>query len=243
MIKPDPYKTAQEVWETKYNDAKVMFLAGSVVRNEATPYSDLDLVVVYDDLKHAWRESFMFKGWHIEAFVHDPHTLKYFFEEIDGKSGRPSLPQMVVEGIPIPEKSDFSENLKTIANDLLVAGPPQLSKQELESFRYGISDLLDDLRSPRNKQEAMATGTRLYQLLADFWLRSQNKWSANGKTIPRVLSKTDKDFADKYQKAFDDLFIDGRVDDLVQLTKEVLNPFGGYLFDGHRLNAPENWKK
>ena len=86
----------------------MIFLAGSIVRGESTPFSDLDLVVIFDKLPAAYRESFYFQGFPIEAFVHDPETLNYFLYEIDRPSGIPSLAQMIVEGIEIPKPNDLS---------------------------------------------------------------------------------------------------------------------------------------
>ena len=45
------------------------------MRGQATETSDLDLVVVYERLEAAYRESFVHGGWPIEVFVHDPETL------------------------------------------------------------------------------------------------------------------------------------------------------------------------
>ena len=67
----DPRATAAEVVAEKYPEARVAFLAGSVTRGEGTQTSDLDLVVIYNKLPQAYRESFVSGGWPIEAFVHD----------------------------------------------------------------------------------------------------------------------------------------------------------------------------
>lgn len=231
------------IWQSKFPDAELVFLAGSVVRSEATAYSDLDLVVVYKKLQNAWRESFLFEGWPIEAFVHDPATLNYFFTEVDGKAGFSSLANMVLEGIPIPAASAFSDALKETAEKSIAAGPPQLSQEELDRARYAITDVVDDLRAPRNKVEAVAAGTKLYPLLADFYLRSQNKWSATGKAIPRLLEKQDPAFHKQFQKAFALLFTAGDSALVITLAEMVLKPFAGFLFAGHKLQAPQDWKK
>jgi predicted nucleotidyltransferase len=65
-------RVAKEILESKYPDASAMFLAGSIVRGESTSYSDLDLVVIFDKLPTAHRESFYSQGFPIEAFIHDP---------------------------------------------------------------------------------------------------------------------------------------------------------------------------
>ena len=73
----------------RYADAGAVFAAGSIVRGEGTPFSDLDLVIVYPQLERAYRESFRFDGLPVEAFVHDPATLEYFFTEVDRPTGIP----------------------------------------------------------------------------------------------------------------------------------------------------------
>ena len=96
--KESAIKTAKHVFESRYKGATVAFCAGSYIRGEATEHSDIDFVVLYPKLDQAYRESFLFNGWPVEAFVHDPDTLRYFFYEQDIPSGVPSLPSMVLEG-------------------------------------------------------------------------------------------------------------------------------------------------
>ena len=106
-MKIDPLVAVREIYKKKYSDSAIVLLAGSVVRGEATKTSDLDLVVVYEQLESAYRESFLWGDWPVEAFVHDIETLRYFFAS-DRVSGVPSLPQMVSDGIPIPGENAIS---------------------------------------------------------------------------------------------------------------------------------------
>ena len=241
MNQYDLIETVQKIKKQKYPQAKVIFLAGSVVRREHTPYSDLDLVVVYDDIPNAWRESFLYEAWPVEAFVHDPTTLTYFFET-DCKRGFPSIVNMVNEGICVPSSTEFSKSLKQTAKHYLQKGPPPFTEEELNHKRYAITDLIDDLRAPRTRSEAIATGTLLYPLLADFWFRSQNQWSAKGKTIPRLLQKTNPEFAVLFEKSFQALFEKGDPTALIQVATDILTPFGGFFFDGFLLKAPKDWR-
>lgn len=219
-----------------------MLLAGSTVRGEATPFSDLDLVVVFDEIECAYRESFIFKNWPVEAFVHDLSTLKYFFEKVDGPSGIPSLPQMVKEGVGIPGDSALGLQVNGLAKEVLEKGPPRLSKKDLDQMRYAITDLLDDIRDPRSGAELMATGSRLYELLADFYFRAQNIWSAKGKAIPRRLEALDSEFAERFLASFQSLFRDEDPAPVIQLTETLLGAYGGTLFEGHKLMAPADWR-
>src|SRR5262245_10879787 len=114
----------------RYPESLAAFAAGSIVRGEGTAHSDLDLVVILPALTCAWRESFIFEGYPVEAFVHDPETLEYFFVEVDRPSGMPMLMHMVVEGIEIPEPTDVSRALKRRALEIMDAGPPPLDAKD-----------------------------------------------------------------------------------------------------------------
>jgi hypothetical protein len=230
-------QAASEIGRNRYQNAIAVFLAGSVIRGQATAFSDLDLVVVFEDLDHAWRESFTHGGWPVEAFVHDLETLKYFFHEMDAKSGCPSLPQMVAEGKVIAGSAEFAGSLKEMARALIAQGPPVWDETQLQTKRYQITDILDDIRDPRSAAELTASGARLYELLADFYLRSNGLWSANGKTIPRRLREVNSAFAERFENAFDELFCRNSAGSVIAMSEEVLQPFGGTLFDGYRLDA------
>jgi hypothetical protein len=240
---PDILRVAREVHKERYSNAAILFAAGSFVRGEATAYSDLDLVVVFHSVPNAYRGSFRFEGVPVEAFVHDPATLNYFFYEIDRPSGIPALPQMVKEGIEIPGPNELSVSLKQLAAAVLDIGPPPLSADTLRRRRYELSDLLDDLRDPRSHAEMAASGSLLYGSLADFYLRSRGCWSAKGKSIPRVLERIDSRLCARFCESFERLFVQADPSAAIALTEELLQPTGGLLFDGYRLEAPSDWTK
>ena len=236
-------KLIANLHQEKYPDAKVIFLAGSVMRSEGTSTSDLDLVVVYRKLPNAFRDSYRYDGWPVEAFVHDPETLKYFFSEFDAPSGYPSLASMVSEGVEIPSASTFSLALKEMADESLKAGPKPWTSKDIESARYAISDLIEDIKDPRNVHEMHATASQLYFALANFYFRSKGLWSAKGKTIPRRLQKVDAEFSAKFLSAFDTTFRNGSPDGIVSLATDLLKNYGGFLFEGYRVDAPSDWRK
>jgi predicted nucleotidyltransferase len=227
----------------RFPDARVIFLAGSIVRGEGTSTSDLDLVVVYENLPCARRESFRFGKWPVEAFIHDLETLNHFFVEVDRPSGIPSLPTMVREGIEIPNVSQFSQSIKDLAESVLSKGPPLWAQSETDGSRYAITNLADDLRDPRSRAEQVASATALFGALANHYLRSRGLWSGKDKSIPRVLHKADQPLARRFDTAFDRLFQHGESGDVLALVEEILAPSGGPLFDGYTLPAPATWRR
>ena len=233
--------STKQILHEKYSDAKFAFLAGSYVRDEATAFSDLDIVVIFEDLPNAYRESFYFENFPIETFVHDAETLNYFFEQ-DAERGIPSLPQMVSESVVVPEETKLSNELKNLANKIL-QNPPKISKQKLDQMRYGITDLINDLRDPRSKEELTATATELYNALADFYFRANGLWSAKNKGVPRVLRKNNPKLCVEYCESFEELFAEGNQQKVIKLTEKILEPHGGFLFEGLKLDAPKDWRK
>jgi len=243
QVRPSPIDAANDIWKEHFPEAKVIFLAGSVVRGEATPSSDLDLVVIYEKLPAAYRLSFVHQGWPVEAFVHDPETLNYFFWERDRPSGIPSLPMMVLDGKEIPGEDELSRSLKTLARAVINAGPPEWTAPDIDRARYFISDVCDDIRTPRNHTELIASMTNLYGLLADFYFRSAGLWSAKDKGVPRRLAQIDPSIADRFSAAFDSAFSTHDPAQVLELAQTILQPSGGFLFENFKLEAPANWRK
>jgi len=239
----DVLDAARAIRTQRYSEAAVVFAAGSLVRGEGTAYSDLDLVVVYSSLPCAYRESFTFQKLPVEAFVHDPETLEYFSVEIDRAAGIPALPQMVVEGREISNSSDLSRLLKARATALINAGPPPLDSASERRRRYMVTDLVNDVMEWRSTEELMATGSRLFEELADYYLRSIGHWSGTGKAVPRALQRADPALCTRYCRAFERLFQHREAGPVIQLTEELLERQGGLLFDGFRSDAPASWRR
>src|SRR5262245_20847658 len=136
----DLIKITKQILDDRYPDADVIFLAGSLLRGEGTPYSDLDLIVIFEQLPHEWRESFNFKGYPVEAFVHDPETFNYFISELGRPSGLSAMAYMVADGVEVPGPTEISRTVKRIATDLIASGPPKLSDEDERKLRYTITN-------------------------------------------------------------------------------------------------------
>lgn len=240
--RPTPEECALAIWKEKYPDSAGVLLAGSVLRGEGTASSDLDLVVVCKSLEHAWRDSFFFQGWPVEVFVHDLETLNYFFEKMERPSGVPSLPKMVSEGKEIPGPNPILDEAKDLARKVLIAGPTKWTEKERIRSRYAITDLCDDMKSPRSTAELLASGARLYEVLTEFYFRSKDRWSAKGKSIPRRWKEDSPELGERFLQAFEKLFQQADPRAVLEVSEEILKPYGGWLFEGSKLDAPKEWR-
>lgn len=232
---------AEAVFHTRYGGAVFAYTAGSIMRGEGTYLSDIDLVVVFDHLEAARRESFTIDCVPIEAFVHDPETLAWFVNE-DVARGRPSILNMIVEGTIIGRERDRAEAVRADVSDRLANGPLPLSATALNALRYEITDAVDDLRADRTAGEAMAIGALLHPKLVELALRGRGHWNGAGKWAPRLLTKVDAGLASRFNTAFQALFTYGDGSPVIALAEAELAPHGGALFDGDRRVAPGSWR-
>ena len=60
-------------------------------------------------------------------------------------------------------------------------GPSQIDVMGLSNLRYSITDLVDDIKQPRNNNEFIATGSKLLEVHSEFTFRANQKWSGKGK--------------------------------------------------------------
>jgi len=227
---------ANHVFAARFQGASCAFAAGSIMRGEGTPSSDIDLVVVFDHLDAAWRESFIESGLPVEVFVHDPQTLTWFIEN-DAKNGYPIMVDMIASGVVIGPDIDRAEALKTFAVNILAKGPPPFEGEKRDGIRYLITSLLEDLRDVRSPAERRAITAQLYQPLADVALLGRCAWSGKGKWIPRLLNKLDSDLAQRFDHAFEHA-AQGDTVPLQLLAENELARHGGLYFAGDKRMAP-----
>jgi predicted nucleotidyltransferase len=238
---PDIVNRAQRLVRERFCEASAAFLCGSILTGENTPESDYDFVVLYEKVEKAHRESFLFEGRKVEAFIHDPETLTYFFEKVDVLV--PSLCSMIDQGLIVKNEKGLADKVKSQAHAMLLLGPKAFGPDEIDDYRYAISDMCDDLRFPRNYFETISVAARLYAVLAEFYLRTQGHWSASGKHIPRALNRYSPEMAYKFLEAFKILYTSELTYSVIALAEEILSNFGGMLFDGYHKDAPLKFRR
>jgi len=232
-LKLNPIEAAQHFIEKNFPKCQGALLAGSVVRGEATETSDLDIVIFDKSLSSSYRESLKAFDWDIEVFVHNLSSYKQFFKS-DYERARPSLPRMISEGMILKDEG-IIEDIKKEANDLLDKGPEKWSEETIKVKRYFITDVLNDFKGSSNRAEELFIANTLAELLSEFVLRTNHKWVGSSKWIVRSLRDYNEDFTDRFIEAFDVYYTAGEKNQIIKLVDEVLQPFGGQLFEGFSL--------
>ncbi|KQL37740.1 nucleotidyltransferase [Bacillus sp. FJAT-25509] len=231
--KLNPIEAAQHFLNKHCPNCQGALLAGSVVRGEATETSDLDIVIFDKSLSSSYRESLNEFGWEIEVFVHNLSSYKQFFKS-DYERARPSLPRMVSEGI-ILKDTGIMEDIKKEAKDLLDRGPKKWSEETIKIKRYFITDALNDFKGSTSRAEELFIANTLAELVSEFVLRTNCKWIGSSKWVVRSLRTYNEEFANCFVDAFDLFYRTGEKNQIFKLVNEVLQPFGGQLFEGFSL--------
>lgn len=216
-----------------YPQAEAAILAGSVIRNDATDHSDLDIVIIDETNDGVSRSCHEEYGWPIEVFLYTKNRFYPMFES-DCMIGVPFLPRMCAEGVILKDKSGLAKEIKEESRKRMEEGPIAWSEGQVDHFRYTITDLLDDLIGSNNRKEDLFTAGKLAEVLHEFVLRANRQWVGYGKWVLRSLEQYDPVLAERFADAFDEFYKTRQKQKVEHLVDEVLEPFGGRLFNGYR---------
>ncbi|MFK3937775.1 nucleotidyltransferase domain-containing protein [Alkalihalobacillus sp. NPDC078783] len=233
-----PMRAAQLFVSEHFSECDGALLAGSVVRGEATETSDLDLVIFEKSIPSSYRESFVMYNWPIEIFVHNLTSYQTFFKA-DYDQATPSMQRMVSEGLVIKDTGIIT-SIKKEANEQLMKGPEPWSDENIRVKRYFITDTLDDFIGSVDKEEDICCANTLFELVADFVLRTNRQWTGKSKWLIRSLKKFDADFTQLYVEAFNQFYKNEDKTHVIQLVDDVLKPHGGRFFHGFSLGKKDD---
>lgn len=208
-----------------------------MVRGEGFASSDLDVVVVFREVDNAWRESFVFEGWPVDVFAHDPGTLAYFVAQ-DCRNGRPSLAHMISGAFVVPAPTQATRAIQAWSRRIIETPPGIPTATELAEDRYWLTDLLNDFRDERAPAELRSVACRIYPLLCNFVLKTHGHWLGAGKSLPGLLQRAAPDTSELLETAFERFFKTGDRTAVLRVVQQVLEPLGGELFEGFRSDAP-----
>jgi hypothetical protein len=229
---------------SRYPQAQGALLSGSRARGAARPGSDYDLFLLFRALPEgAWREKAWFEGRAFELFGHDPGTLSYFCRSMVPRSGVPSVPEMVAEGIILVGEANAAlASARDLAARTLAAGPPPFDPGIKRARLAAVTELRETLASCPQGPALTSVGAALYPALADFTLRASGRWSASVKRMPAALSELDPALGDRFVAAFAALFGAADPAPVLALADSILALHGARPGDSFRIASPPSWR-
>ena len=235
--RPEPVDAARGFVDEHFPEALATFVGGSVLTEHRTPTSDLDVVVVLDGPPAPYRETFWHDGWVVEAFVHTRESLEAFWGH-DERRRVCSLLRMCADSRVLTDPGELADGIQAAARERLEAGPPEPGEEELDRLRYDLSDLLEDLAGADREDELAYVAGLVLAETAALALTAGGHWSARGKALARALREVDPDLAERLVNAHRMVLTEGDTAPLYRCALQVLDPVGGPLLAGYRLDAP-----
>jgi hypothetical protein len=209
-----------------------------VATGRATATSHLDVTVLLDDVE-VHRESLVYDGWPVELFVHTATSIEHFVAK-DLARRRPTMARLVAGGVAL--LGEGGDDVRRHCQDLLDAGAPPVSADDLEARRYALTDLLDDLAGAGHDEEATAIAVEVWRETAELALAGAGGWSGTGKWLVREVQALDHRQGTHLATALDlglGRALAGERASLTAVADEVLAGLGGRCWAGFRRTAEQ----
>lgn len=186
-----------------FPQAEIAIMAGSTARAQRTVTSDIDLLLIgdelFDDDRVSCAATYSFEAEVFEVFAYTPRGFDEWAQR-DLAGHRPVIVEMLVSGIPV--RSDPTlDGLRMHWSSRLSDGP-SLSEADSRLRRYIITDLLDDLRDADDALERRVIAGLLFDRTAELMLLTSRQWIGTGKWLPRRLRAWDAARADTLAEPF-----------------------------------------
>ena len=183
----DPYLTALReavAFILERFDPLGIIAAGSILRGQPGPSSDLDLYVIHGaDQRQRLQQ--WFNGVPAEIFVNPPAMMERYFED-ERKAGRPLTAHMLATGFVVLDRDPVIARLRQRAQDLIDL-PPDPSPERLSFMRYMLACQFEDAL---DIADTAPVGASMILGLAAHGMLQYRFWQAN-RYLPR-----DKDLLD-----------------------------------------------
>lgn len=242
--RPEPVEAATAFVAALFPEARTAFVGGSVLTEDRTPTSDLDVVVVVEPdvpvgparVVAPYRETFEHAGWVVEAFVHTRASIDHFVSR-DVARRVPTMMRLCVDSVVLVDLDGAATEIRRSAAAVLAAGPPPYDAAELEAVRYALTNLLDDMAGSEREDELVYLANAVVDEVARLALVSAGRWSGSGKSLARELRAAEPDLAERLVNGHRHVVVYGDTAVLHRAAVEVLLRVGGPLLDGYRLGG------
>jgi GNAT superfamily N-acetyltransferase len=227
---------ARQIVLERFPDVRAAWLGGSTADGSATAHSDLDITVLLSGAPAPYRISTIIDGRPVEFFVQTEQSLMRFCRD-DRNRRRPTTMRLVGSSQVLVDRDGSGQRLQTLLHQMDLDGPRAADPGEVESMRYAVTDLLNDLDSARTVDEALTVATALFREAADLMLSTNRRWSGSGKWLLRELRRLDADLPHAFTAELLDGLRAAAAGDtrpLHDASVSILDACGGAVFDAYR---------
>jgi hypothetical protein len=215
-------EAAKKFLEKYHPDCLAAALCGSVARGDATPTSDLDILIIDRKEIPFQRKTFEDFGWTIEAFV---GSQEFNNEKLQRPKTNhvPSYLTSWAESIILKDEHNIAQTLKEKASKILQQGPDQLTPPEVAVYQKVITEWLDDFIDSKSYRHALFVVYDVFTKTVELLLARNKQWLGERKWLFRALQNSKLPIADQLISALEHFYRTGEKDNLVKAIRTVLS--------------------
>jgi hypothetical protein len=239
-VELDVRKIAHRLVSHRFPEARAAWLGGSAADGTGTVTSDLDITVLLAGAPAPYRESVFYGGWPVELFVQTEESIRWFCAG-ERREGRPTTLRLIGAATILVDRDGSGTRLQDACLTELEAGPDPVDQVRLDDLRYRVGDLLDDLSGGGPEHEQLMVAADLWRLTLELLLAGSGRWLGGGKWLHREAQAHDQAAGTEYAETLGRAVravAEGSREPMIGVVSEVLELFGGPLFDGYRVEGP-----
>lgn len=148
--------------------------------------------------------------------------------------------RLVGSAIVLVDNDGSGLRLQQLMRAMDQQGPPPAPADEVESRRYAVTDLLDDLTATHGADERLTVAATLLREASDLLLAVNRRWSGSGKWLLRELNSLDEHLGTTYAPQLMHGLRAAAINNptpMHQVVLEILDKSGGPLFAGFRRGS------
>lgn len=228
---PEPFATVlNTVLADLQADPQVeaVFLGGSLALGQASPRSDLDLVVIKsDEVGLMERYARYVNDVQVQVIAGPPRQFDIWLEQ-DRPSG--TVVRQLADGQLLLDRHGLGAHFQSQAQEVIAAGLEPMSRPQIRSRRFLLTELLDDVsdcaEDPPRARWLMDTGLALVIETAFLW---HQQWTPKGKHALTEIELLDPKLAVLCQDFLSASEPPAQYSAFESLVAHVLAPLGGEL--------------
>jgi hypothetical protein len=228
---PDPFgsvldRISQDLCSDPHVEA--VFLGGSLALGQASPRSDLDLVIIKDSTVPVMERYVRYvEGVQVQVISGPPRQFDIWLEK-DRPTG--TVIRQISDGQLLFDRHGLGADYQTQARDVVKAGLAPMSTPQIRSRRFRLTELLDDIidcaDDPPQARWLMDTGLATVVETAFLW---HQHWTPKGKRALAEIETLDPSLAALCHDFLAETRFSAQCAAFQSLVTYVLEPLGGEL--------------
>lgn len=213
----------REYIEAFFPDCAGALLSGSAVNGEMTPQSDLDVIVLYEDVHRHYRKIDFYRDQKIEVMVHRISECFTMFESDRLKRNRSFL-DLISKGVIVKDTDTLVSQLQLNAKHIYEQNPIPFTLYEKKLYHYILKNRLDDFEAKNDFSESYFILSNVLYYTTKILLVQNKQWSnkTDGKWQLRAIRKFNPELASRFTMAIESFCKQNDKTGIAMLVREVM---------------------